>query len=49
MKVLHFIHVMLASAYYRWAMSEICPLHADVPRIMHRQLELEDKARRLFA
>ena len=30
-------------------LAEINPLHPDVPRIMLRQHELEDKARRIFA
>jgi hypothetical protein len=49
MKILHFIHVMTAQAFYKWALSEINPLHPDVPRIMCRQQELADKARRIFA
>jgi hypothetical protein len=48
-KILSLIHVMVAQAFYKWAMSEINPLHPDVPRIMLRQQELEDKARRIFA
>lgn len=47
MKILHLLHVVTAQAYYRWAMSEIRPLHPDVPKIMRRQKELEDKYRRL--
>lgn len=49
MKVLDLIHVMLAQAFYNWALREINPLHPDVPRIMLRQQELADKARRIFA
>jgi len=49
MKILNLIHVMVAQAFYKWALSEINPLHPDVPRIMLRQQELEDKARRIFA
>lgn len=49
MKILHLIHVMAASAFYRWAMREIHPGHPDVPRILLRQVELDDKARRIFA
>lgn len=49
MKILSFIHVMVARAFYRWAMSEINPMHPDVPRILRRQRELEDKAQRIFA
>jgi hypothetical protein len=49
MKILNFIHVMTALAFYRWALREINPLHPDVPRIMLRQRELADKARRILA
>jgi hypothetical protein len=49
MKILNLIHVMVAQAFYQWALREIDPLHPDVPRIMLRQQELADKARRIFA
>ncbi|MBG9388286.1 hypothetical protein [Caenimonas aquaedulcis] len=49
MKILNFIHVTVAQAFYSWALREINPLHPDVPRIMMRRQELEDKARRVFA
>ena len=49
MKILNLIHVMVAQAFSKWALSEIDPLHPDVPRIMLRRKELEDKARRIFA
>ena len=49
MKVLNFIHVAFAQAFYKWAMREIDPMHPDVPRIMMRQQELRDKAHRMFA
>lgn len=49
MKILNLIHVMFAQAFYNWALREINPLHPDVPRIMQRQYELADKARRMFA
>jgi hypothetical protein len=29
--------------YLKWALSEICPLHPDVPGIVHRLRELEAK------
>jgi hypothetical protein len=48
MKILNFIHVMIAQAFYSWAMREINPLHPDVPRILMRQKELADKAERIF-
>jgi hypothetical protein len=49
MKILNLIHVMVAQAFYSWAMREINPLHPDLPRIMLRQRELDDKAERMFA
>jgi len=49
MKIFNFIHVTFAQAFYSWAMREIHPLHPDVPRIMQRQRELQDKATRIFA
>jgi hypothetical protein len=49
MKILNFIHVMVAQAFYDWALREINPLHPDVPRIMLRQRELADKNQRMFA
>lgn len=49
MKVLELIHVSMAQAFYRWALREIDPLHPDLPRIVMKRLELQDKARRMFA
>lgn len=49
MKILDLIHVVLAQGFYRWAMSEINPMHPDVPRILLRQQELRDKADQMFA
>lgn len=49
MKILNFIHVTVAQAFYSWAMREINPLHPDVPRIMLRRQELADKQRQIFA
>lgn len=49
MKILNLIHVMIAQAFYKWALSEINPLHPDLPRILMRRQELDDKARRIFA
>jgi hypothetical protein len=48
MKILNLIHVMVAQAFYNWAAREINPLHPDLPRIMARQMELSDKAHRVF-
>lgn len=49
MKILHLLHVVLAQAFYRWAMREINPTHPDVPRIMMRQHQLAEKHRRMWA
>lgn len=49
MKVLNYLHLVLAQAFYRWAMKEIDPMHPDVARIVMRQKELEDKESSLFA
>lgn len=49
MKILNLIHVMVAQAFYNWALREINPLHPDVPRIMRRRMELADKASRVFS
>jgi len=49
MKIINLLHVVIAQAFYRWAMREINPLHPDVPRIMLRQQELAEKARRIWA
>ena len=49
MKILNFIHVTLAQAFYGWALREIDPMHPDLPRILLRRQELADKAHRLFA
>jgi hypothetical protein len=48
MKILNLIHVMFAQAFYKWAAREINPLHPDLPRIVLRQMELADKAQRVF-
>lgn len=48
MKILNLIHVMVAQAFYSWALREINPLHPDVPRIMLRRMELADKAHRVW-
>ena len=49
MKILHLLHVVCAQAFYRWAMNEISPMHPDVPKIMVRQQQLEEKYRRIWA
>jgi hypothetical protein len=45
--IIGLLHVVLAQAFYRWAMREINPLHPDVPRIIHRQMELGTKYQRI--
>lgn len=49
MKILNLLHVVVAQAFYKWAMREINPMHPDVPRIMLRQQELNEKYRRIWA
>ena len=49
MKVLDLLHVVVAQAFYRWAMKEINPMHPDVPKIMLRQQQLAEKYRRIWA
>ena len=49
MKILHLLHVVCAEAFYRWAMTEISPMHPDVPKIMLRQQQLAEKHRRIWA
>lgn len=49
MKILNLIHVTFAQFFYDWALREINPMHPDMPRIMMRRLELQDKAKRVFA
>ena len=48
MKIFSLLHVVLAQAFYRWAMREISPTHPDVPRIVRRQQELAEKYRRIW-
>jgi hypothetical protein len=49
MKIISLLHVVIAQAFYRWAMKEINPMHPDVPRIMLRQQQLAEKYRRIWA
>lgn len=48
MKILDLLHVVVAQAFYRWAMKEINPMHPDVPKIMLRQHQLAEKYRRVW-
>jgi hypothetical protein len=45
--VLRLIHLTIAQAFYAWAMREINPLHPDLPRILVRQAELKDAAKKM--
>ena len=49
MKIINLLHVVVAQAFYRWAMREISPTHPDVPRIVRRQQELREKYRQIWA
>jgi hypothetical protein len=49
MKIINLLHVVCAQAFYRWAMKEINPMHPDVPKIMLRQQQLNEKYRRIWA
>jgi hypothetical protein len=49
MKILRFIHLSFAQAFYGWALREINPMHPDLPKIVIRRQELADAARRMFA
>jgi hypothetical protein len=47
MKILNLLHLTVAQMFYRWALREIDPLHPDLPRILLKQNELADRARRV--
>lgn len=47
MKILSLLHIIVAQWFYRWAMSEINPMHPDVPKIILRQQQLAEKYRRM--
>ena len=49
MKILHFIHVTFAQAFYGWALREIDPMHPDLPKLVMKRQQLADEARRMFA
>ena len=49
MKIINLLHVVIAQAFYRWAMREINPMHPDVPGILMRQHQLADKQRQIWA
>lgn len=49
MKILSIVHVTLACAFYRWATGQIDPLHPDLPRILIKWQEMEERAQQLLA
>jgi hypothetical protein len=49
MKILRFIHLTLAQAFYGWALKEIDPMHPDLPKLVMKRQELQDAHRRMFA
>jgi hypothetical protein len=49
MNILRLMHVLVAQAFYRWALREMNPLDPDLPRIVLREHELADEARRLHS
>ena len=48
MNILNMLYVVTARAFYGWALREIDPLHPDLPRLLLRQHDLDDRARKLF-
>lgn len=49
MDILNLVYVMTARAFYDWALREIDPLHPDLPRLVLRQHELDERTRKFFA
>lgn len=49
MKIIRFIHLSFAQAFYGWALREIDPMHPDLPKLVMRRQELADQARQMFA
>lgn len=49
MKIIKFIHLTFAQAFYGWALREIDPLHPDLPSLVLKRHNLADEARKLFA
>lgn len=48
MHILDLMYVMARRAFYHWALREIDPLHPDVPSLLVRQSEFDERARELF-
>lgn len=50
MKIIRFIYLMVADAYYGWAMRErLSGTHPDLPRAILRRNEIQHQLRRMFA
>ena len=49
MKIIRFIHVTFAQAFYGWALREIDPMHPDVSKIVLRQHELAMQHRQMWS
>lgn len=49
MKIIKFIHVSVAHAYYGWALREIDPMHPDLLQLVLKRQQLADEARRMFS
>lgn len=48
MKVIRLAWLLWAKFWYAWAMREIDRLHPDVPKILRKQIEIEDKLKRIL-
>lgn len=48
MQVIRLVYLASIRAFYRWALREIDPLHPDVPRLVLRQYELNERTTRLL-
>ena len=49
MKVLTLLYLVVAEAFYRWALREIDPMHPDVSKIVLRRHELALKHRSIWS
>lgn len=47
-KLLHLLYLITARADNEWALSEIDPMHPDLPRRLLRQRELNERTGRLL-
>lgn len=48
MHLFDLMYVIARRAFYHWAMREIDPMHPDLPGILVRQSEFDERARELF-